>query len=74
MHVNEHFWGPREIGKLAFIHTILGDYDAALELIEGLLSTDAGHVMSVPLLELDPRWDPLHGHPRYTEIIEEYGG
>jgi hypothetical protein len=27
---------------------------------------------SVPLLELDPRWDPLRDHPGYRQLVEKY--
>jgi hypothetical protein len=29
---------------------------------------------SVKVLELDPAWDPLRGHPRYRMLVEKYRG
>jgi serine/threonine-protein kinase len=50
---------------------MVGEYDAALDQIEHLLSVPTG--FSVPLVRLDPRWDPLRDHPRYQELLQRYG-
>ena len=63
--------GPIPITNLALIHTMLRDYDAAFDRIEQVLSVPA-HNLSVGLLELDPRWDPLRELPRYQEILAKY--
>ena len=55
---------------LALVYTMVGEHDAALDQIEVILSIPAP--FSVPLLELDPIWDPLRDHPRYQEIVEKY--
>jgi serine/threonine-protein kinase len=62
--------GPFRKWELAQIHTMVGDYDAALELIEELLSAPTSW-FSVSLLELEPWWDPLRDHPRYEKILEK---
>jgi serine/threonine-protein kinase len=62
--------GPWRKQELARIYTMAGEQDAALDQIEELLSMPSW--LSVPLLENDPRWDPLREHPRYKEIIEKY--
>ena len=62
--------GPWRIGDLAHIYTMVGDYEAALEQIDRVLSVPSP--FSVPLLELDPKWDPLRDHPRYRELIEKH--
>jgi TolB-like protein/Flp pilus assembly protein TadD len=54
--------GPRHVLNLAVIHTMTGEYEAALDRIDYLLSIP--FELSVPLLELDPRWDPLRDSPR----------
>jgi TolB-like protein/tetratricopeptide (TPR) repeat protein/predicted Ser/Thr protein kinase len=64
--------GPKMVWGLALIHTMIGEYDAALEQIDYLLSIPS--FMSVPLLKLDPTWDPLRDHPRYQKIIDKYKG
>jgi tetratricopeptide (TPR) repeat protein len=62
--------GPFRIEKLALIYTMVGEYDAALDQIEYLLSIPS--FFSVQILQVDPRLDPLREHPRYREIIEKY--
>ena len=47
---------------------MLGDYDAAVDQIQYLLSVPAR--LSIPVLELDPAWNPLRDHPRFKKIIE----
>ena len=65
-------WGPYRVWDLAVIYTMLGEYDAALNEIEYLLSIPSP--MSVPLLRLDPIYDPLRDHPRFQDLLEKYGG
>jgi tetratricopeptide (TPR) repeat protein len=50
----------------------LGDYDAALAELESRLSTPSD--WSVPLLRVDPFWDPLRDDPRFQALLERYGG
>jgi len=61
--------GPFRVGDLASVYTLTGDYDEALDLIEHLLSIPSW--LSIPLLELDPRWDPLRNHPRFQELLKK---
>ena len=56
---------------LAFIYTLVGEHDDALDRLEYLLSIPS-LTMSVPMLRLDPRWDPLRNHPRYKDLIQRY--
>jgi serine/threonine protein kinase/Flp pilus assembly protein TadD len=60
--------GPGHVQDLAYIYVMVGDYDAAMELIESLLSIPGG--LSKPLLKIDPVWKPLHNHPRFKELTE----
>jgi tetratricopeptide (TPR) repeat protein len=62
--------GPFRVEDLAFIYVLVGEQDAALDQIEYLLSIPSW--FSVPLLRLDPRWDPLREHPRFKELLERY--
>lgn len=61
--------GPLYVFLLAIIYVIVGEYDAALDKIEYLLSIP--YDLSVPLLRLDPTWDPLRDHPRFKRLLEE---
>ena len=49
---------------------MVGDYEAALDELHLLLSIPS--YVSVPLLRIDPTWDPLREHPRFQELLEEY--
>jgi len=62
--------GPNYVFSLAWIYVMVGEYDAALDKIEYLLSIPTLN-LSVPLLRFDPRWDPLRDHPRFKRLLEE---
>lgn len=59
--------GPELVAKLAQIYVKVGEYDAAIEQIEFLLSIRSA--ISVPLLRLDPTWAPLRNHPRFKKLV-----
>ena len=52
---------------LANIYAIVGEFDMAIDEIELLLSIPG--YLSVNLLRLDPKWDPLREHPRFIKLI-----
>jgi TolB-like protein/DNA-binding SARP family transcriptional activator/Tfp pilus assembly protein PilF len=54
--------------SLAEVYVMGGDYDAAIDQIEYLLSVPSA--VSVPQLKMDPIWDPLRKHPRFVELLE----
>jgi tetratricopeptide (TPR) repeat protein len=54
---------------LADIYTRVGEYDAAVDQLEYVLSIPAE--ISVPLLRIDPRWDPLRDHPGFQRLLEK---
>jgi len=62
--------GPKRVRDLAEIYTMVGEYDAALDEIEYVLSIPSW--WSVQDLRLDPIWDPLRDHPRYQALLEKY--
>ncbi|MFC1634195.1 protein kinase [Planctomycetota bacterium] len=53
---------------LAQIYTMVGEHDAAIDQIEYLLSIPGE--LSIPLLKLDPAWNPLRNHPRFQKLIK----
>jgi TolB-like protein/Tfp pilus assembly protein PilF len=65
------FDGPAITIGLAQIYTWTGETDQAVQLVEHSLTTPAG--ISVPLLKLDPVWDPLRKNPRFQALIDKYG-
>jgi len=62
--------GPDYLESLALVHAMVGDSDAAIDLLERLLAMPSA--TSVNALKLDPVWAPLRGHPRFQRLIETY--
>ncbi|MEW5702095.1 MAG: protein kinase [Candidatus Zixiibacteriota bacterium] len=61
--------GPLRVADLAQIYIMVGEYDQALDQIEYLLSIPS--LVSVSLLRLDPRYDPLRELPRFQRLLEQ---
>ena len=62
------------VQDLAVIYVMVGEFDSALDQIEYLLSVPSW--LSVPMLRLDPRWDPLrdsHAAGTQNPYIERIG-
>jgi TolB-like protein/Flp pilus assembly protein TadD len=64
------FDGPQISVSLAQIYAWVGKYDEAFRLLDRLLHTPNG--ATVPLLKLDPVWDPLRKDPRFQALIDKY--
>jgi TolB-like protein/Tfp pilus assembly protein PilF len=62
--------GPKATLELAKIYTWTSETDQALQLLEHSLSTPSG--ITVPLLKVDPVWDPLRSDPRFQALIERH--
>jgi non-specific serine/threonine protein kinase len=62
--------GPEIVAVLAQVYTRVGEYDAAIDRIETLLSIPS--MMAVHILQLDPVWDPLRDNPRFQRLLEKY--
>ncbi len=62
--------GSYRVWDLAVIYTWVGEYDAALDEIEHVVSIPSW--FSVNDLRLDPEFDPLRDHPRYQPLLEKY--
>jgi len=67
----EPYFGQSEVEDLAWILTLVGDYDAAIDELGRLLSVPSR--TTLPFLEMDPRWAPLLDRPRFKELEEKYG-
>jgi TolB-like protein len=64
------FDGPRAITALAQIYACTGESDEALRLVDHLLGTPSD--LTIPLLKLDPVWDPLRNDPRFQALIDRH--
>ena len=62
--------GPKATAALAGIYAWVGEHDEAFPLLDHLLAVPNG--LTVPLLKLDPVWDPLRKDPRFQALIEKY--
>jgi tetratricopeptide (TPR) repeat protein len=62
--------GPQITGQLAAIYAWTGENDQALRLLDHLLQIPNG--ITVPILKLDPAWDPLRKDPRFQALIDKY--
>ena len=70
MPVSKDAWrGIHRVEDLAQIYSMVGEYDKAIDQIEYLLSIPGE--LSIPLLRIDPKWDPLRNHPRFQKLLEE---
>ena len=62
--------GPKISVILAGIYAAVGENDEAFRLIEHLLQVPNG--LTVPVLKLDPAWDPLRKDPRFQALLDKY--
>ncbi len=60
--------GLSKVEDLARIYVMVGEYDASIDQLEYLLSIPSR--LSIPLLRLDPAWNPLRDHPRFKKLVE----
>ncbi len=61
-------WGPDNVLNLAYIYILVGEQNAAMDQIEYLLSIPCE--LSVALLRVDPRFDPLRNNPRFQKLVQ----
>jgi TolB-like protein/Flp pilus assembly protein TadD len=64
--------GPKCTASLAQIYALTGETDEAFRLIDHLLSVPNG--LTIPVLKLDPIWDPLRKDPRFQALIDKHAG
>lgn len=69
-HGKDRFAGPYYLKEMAHIYTLLGDFDAALDTLEILLSMPSQ--VHVPEIQLDPIWIPLRENPRFKALRRSY--
>jgi TolB-like protein/Flp pilus assembly protein TadD len=64
------FDGPQGTAALAQIYAWTGEFDEAFRLLDHLLVIPSS--LTVPMLKLDPAWDPLRKDPRFQALIDKY--
>ena len=57
---------------LAKVHVLLGDGDAAIAPLDAALAAPLRDSLSVPLLKIDPFWDPIRKDPRFQALLTKY--
>jgi len=63
--------GPQATATLAQIYAWTGEFDEAFRLLDHLFAVPSN--LTVPMLKLDPAWDPLRQDPRFQALIDNYG-
>ena len=56
---------------LARVQALVGDPEAAIDILDDLLTRPSRPC--VPLVRLDPAWDPLRKHPRFQALRDNDG-
>jgi serine/threonine-protein kinase len=59
--------GAYRVEDLARIYTMVGEYDAAIDQLDTLLAVPSP--TAVPLLRIEPTWNPLRDHPRFQRLL-----
>ena len=62
--------GPSGTVALAEIYAWTGESDEAFRLLDHLLMVPSN--ITIPMLKLDPAWDPLRQDPRFQALIDKY--
>ena len=65
----DHMDGTLPLLQLAQVYTMVGEYDAALDKLEYLLSLRAPKWTTTPILRLEPIYDPLRSNPRFQALV-----
>lgn len=64
------FWGPSNLEGMARIHTMLGQTEEAVTLLDSLLKLPAG-LYTPAYLRIAPEYDQLRGNPRFELLLSE---
>lgn len=63
------FAGPKYVLNLAKVLSFVGEYDAAIDKLEYLMSIPAGQDISFFSLRSDPEYDSLRDNPRFQALM-----
>ena len=64
------FDGPKCTSALAQIYAWTGESDETFRLLDHLLAIPNG--IPIPILKLNPAWDPSRSDPRFQALIDKY--
>jgi len=67
----EAYRGTFRAEDLARVQALVGNPETAIDLLDDLLTRPSR--LCVPLVRLDPAWDPLRKHPRFQALLEKHG-
>jgi serine/threonine-protein kinase len=67
----EAYRGAFRAEDLARVQALVGDPDAAIDLLEELLAKPTQ--LCAQVVRLDPAWDPLRSHPRFQALLRKHG-
>ena len=65
------WYGAYRVEDLARVYTMVGEYDAAIDQLEALLAVPSP--TAVPMLRIEPVWNPMRDHPRFQALLQKYG-
>ncbi len=64
------YYGSQPLAALAKIYARSGKTGQALNLLRRLLAMPSGSIISIPLLRLDPAWDPLRSNSGFQALLQ----
>ncbi len=64
--------GPSHLVTLAAVYAQVGEPKKSIKLLRYLLNIPAGLSISVPLLRLDPIWDPIRHDSAFQKLLRQY--
>ena len=67
----EAYRGLFRAEDLARVQALVGNPDAAIDILDDLLTRPSR--LCVPVVRLDPAWDPLRSHPRFQALLLKHG-
>ncbi len=67
----EAYRGLFRAEDLARVQALVGNPDAAIDILDDLLTRPSR--LCVPVVRLDPAWDPLRSHPRFQALLRKHG-
>jgi hypothetical protein len=68
----DKYSGPSALEQMASVYAAAGRADEAFDLLDRLLGMSYGDPITVHILRLGVRWDPLRDYPRYQELLDKY--